>query len=325
MSRSKSLTILYEHPHWFNPLFEELERREIPHQRVDAASELFDPDDYGPDDVVFNRISPSAWTRARGALIFQTLGWTRQLELNGADVINGSAIFELEISKAAQGAFLQRIGVTTPRTEVTTPAGLEAASERLAFPLLVKPNVGGSGAGVRLLTTREELLEAVASGSIDRGGDGLLLLQEYHAPRDGVITRVETLDGAYLYGIRIHLGDDGGFDLCPADVCKTTDGASLTSSACPADSRKKGLSVEAFTPPDDVIDVVENIAHRSRLDVGGIEYLESDRDGRRYFYDINALSNFVADPLRVIGFDPTARVVDSIEEPLQARRQRRVS
>jgi hypothetical protein len=136
---------------------------------------------------------------------------------------------------------------------------------------------------------------------------------------------VETLDGAYLYGIRIHLGDDGGFDLCPADVCKTTDGAALTSSACPADSRKKGLSVEAFTPPNEVIDAVENIALRSRLDVGGIEYLESDRDGRRYFYDINALSNFVADPLRVIGFDPTARVVDSIEERLQARRQRRVS
>ena len=44
--------------------------------------------------------------------------------------------------------------------------------------------------------------------------------------------------------------------------------------------------------------------------MGGIEYLESERDGRLYFYDINALSNFVADPLRVVGFDPTAKLVD---------------
>jgi hypothetical protein len=85
------------------------------------------------------------------------------------------------------------------------------------------------------------------------------------------------------------------------------------------------LSVDAYTPPPEVIDAVENIALRARLDVGGIEYLESARDGRRYFYDINALSNFVADPLRVIGFDPTARVVDYLEERLQAWRQRRVS
>lgn len=57
---------------------------------------------------------------------------------------------------------------------------------------------------------------------------------------------------------------------------------------------------------------VEAIARSARLDVGGIEYLESTRDGRRYYYDINALSNFVAEPLRVLGFDPTVNLVDAI-------------
>jgi hypothetical protein len=32
------------------------------------------------------------------------------------------------------------------------------------------------------------------------------------------------------------------------------------------------------------------------------------------YYDINALSNFVADAPRVIGFDPHARLVDFLEE-----------
>jgi hypothetical protein len=39
-----------------------------------------------------------------------------------------------------------------------------------------------------------------------------------------------------------------------------------------------------------------------------------DRDGQSYFYDINALSNFVADAPRVIGFDPFARLVDYLVE-----------
>ena len=52
------------------------------------------------------------------------------------------------------------------------------------------------------------------------------------------------------------------------------------------------------------------IARRTGLDVGGIEYLIDDRDGKPYVYDINALSNFVADGPRVIGFDPFERLVD---------------
>ena len=60
-------------------------------------------------------------------------------------------------------------------------------------------------------------------------------------------------------------------------------------------------------------------ASASNLDIGGIEYLVDDRDGKHYFYDINALSNFVADPVNVIGFDPWARFVDYLSS-LVARR-----
>jgi hypothetical protein len=152
----------------------------------------------------------------------------------------------------------------------------------------------------------------VNDGLVPAGFDGTLLLQEYHPPRGASIVRVETLEGRYLYGIRIHLGEGAGFDLCPADVCKTVDGADLTSAACPAGAGKAGLTVEAFEPPPAVIRQVVRIAQAANLDVGGIEYLESSRDGRLYFYDVNALSNFVADPVRVVGFDPTERLVDAL-------------
>ena len=60
----------------------------------------------------------------------------------------------------------------------------------------------------------------------------------------------------------------------------------------------------------EIIREVERIAKRVDLDIGGIEYLIDDRDGRHYFYDINALSNFVADGRNVVGFDPFERLVD---------------
>jgi len=45
-----------------------------------------------------------------------------------------------------------------------------------------------------------------------------------------------------------------------------------------------------------------------------------DRDGHIYYYDINALSNFVADAPRVIGFDPFQNLADYLEQELRNAR-----
>jgi hypothetical protein len=121
---------------------------------------------------------------------------------------------------------------------------------------------------------------------------------------------VEVLGGHFLYGINVFPAPDSLFNLCPADVCQTTDGRALSRSACALDAPKTGLRVERADPPAEIIDQVERIARHIGLDVGGVEYLVDDRDGRHYFYDVNALSNFVADARRVVGFDPHERLVD---------------
>ena len=51
--------------------------------------------------------------------------------------------------------------------------------------------------------------------------------------------------------------------------------------------------------------------------LGCVEYIVDSRDGQRYYYDINALSNFVADAPRVIGFDPFARLADFLEQEVR--------
>jgi len=314
MALTRPIAIFYEHPHWFEPLFAELSRRDIPFLKLDAARHAFDPAGHEESfALLFNRMSPSAWKRGHGEAIFSTRDYIAHVESRGVPVFNGARAFGFEISKALQVSLLERLQLPVPRTRIVNhPSLLLGASRELRFPLVVKPNVGGSGAGIIRFDDASELLAAVVAGRVGPGLDGTILLQEYHAPRHDSIVRVETLEGRYLYGIRIHLGEGAGFDLCPADVCKTVGGEDLVSAACPIGAAKAGLTVEAFTPPAEIVRQVERIAQAADLDVGGIEYLESVRDGRLYFYDVNALSNFVADPVRVVGLDPTARLVEAL-------------
>ena len=88
----------------------------------------------------------------------------------------------------------------------------------------------------------------------------------------------------------------------------------LLRSACPVDAPKTGLKVEGTRPPSKVIKEVERISQAAGIEVGGIEFIIDDRDGQLYYYDINALSNFVADAPRVIGFDPFVKLADYLEQ-----------
>jgi hypothetical protein len=177
--------------------------------------------------------------------------------------------------------------------------------------------VGGSGAGIVRYDTPESLAAEVEAGRVTLGVDGTALVQESAPLRNGHITRVETLGGRYLYAINVYPAV-GSFDLCPADACQTTTGVELVRGACAIDAPKTGLRVEGTTPPPEIIAEAERIAQAAQLDIGGIEYLVDDRDGKHYFYDVNALSNFVADASNVVGFDPWLDFVDYLEDRVAA-------
>jgi biotin carboxylase len=227
--------------------------------------------------------------------------------------VNGSHVYALELSKASQLDLLESLRLPSPRARVINdPRQAPAAARELRFPVLVKANVGGSGAGIVRYETPALLEVAVAAGAVNLGVDGTALVQEAAPLRGGHITRVETLAGKYLYAIKVFPAT-GSFDLCPADACQTTTGVELVRGACAVDAPRTGLRVEGTTPPAEIITQVEWIARTARLDVGGIEYLVDDRDGRPYFYDINALSNFVADAPNVVGFDPWVPFVDYLQ------------
>ncbi len=309
------IAVFHEHTEWFRPLFAEFERRGIPYVRIDAARHFYDPSDRTRHwSLVVNRASPSAYMRGNGGATFHTLHWLKHIEGLGIPVVNGSEGYGVEISKSHQLELMAQLAVPFPRSRViNSPALAVEASAGMRFPVLVKANIGGSGAGIVRYESAAAIQTAIDAGTIPMGLDGVSLVQESAPLRGGHITRVEALDGKYLYAIDVY-PDVGSFDLCPADACQTTDGAELVRGACAVDARKNGLKVTKGNASPEMIDAIERLVQTAGIDVGGVEYLIDDRDGKPYVYDINALSNFVADAPRVIGFDPWVNFVDYLVE-----------
>jgi hypothetical protein len=319
MSATRPIGIYYEHPDWFRPLFAELDRRGVPYVALDAASHLYDAanGDGTEFGLVFNRMSPSAYLRGRGHSILYTLNYLAHLEQLGVRVVNGLSAFRVETSKALQLSLLKSLGLPFPAARVIHhPGQASQAAEGLRFPVVVKANIGGSGAGIVRFDTPEDLSRAENEGRISLGIDETALVQEFITARGGHITRVEVLGGRYLYAINVYSSGES-FNLCPADICQTSDGVSLERAACPVDAPKNNLRVEGTTPPPDVIADVERIMAAAGIEVGGVEYFIDARDGQRYYYDINALSNFVADAPRVVGLEPFARLADYLEQEVR--------
>ncbi len=316
MSKSngqKRIAVYYEHPEWFKPLFAELERRGISYERLLASAFQYDPTvQLSPYSLIVNRMSPSAHTRGNAHAIFSTLHYLSYLKSIGANVLNGYDAYQHEISKARQVGLLEKLGIRHPRARVINSASLApAAAEGLVFPVILKPNIGGSGAMIVRFNSMEELSEAAKNGHINLGIDQTALIQEYLPAENGSIIRVEVLDGEFLYAIRLFL-TEGEFNLCPADYCLPPVVEDHLQDGIDAGVSDRRNLVEAYTPPDAVIEDVLRITSAAHIEVGGVEYLINERDGDVYYYDINALSNFVADAPNVIGFDPFPRLVDFI-------------
>jgi hypothetical protein len=315
MNQQLPLAVYYEHPEWFRPLFAELDRRSIQYLRIDAGCHGFDASEidrkYG---LFFNRMSASAYTRGNAQAIFFTRDYLAHLERIGTRVINGSKAFSLEISKAAQFSLLHSLGLATPRSRIVNCA-IQAASaaQEIGFPVIVKPNIGGRGAGIMRFDSAPALERAAAAGEISFGIDSTAVVQEFLPVRGGHITRVETLGGKFLYAIKVYTSGEN-FNLCPAEICRTEDGASAVNTMGLVDAPKAGLKVEGYTPPRQIIDAVEKIVDAAQIEVGSVEYIVDDRDGGIVYYDINALSNFVANAPQIVGFDPHVRLVDYLEK-----------
>jgi len=296
---SPDLALLYEHPTWFEPLFA------LRYEAIRLSDHGFDPASSDiPAPVVLSRVAMSSFLREAEHGIFYAEALLAHWAANGARVLNGAEVVAVDSSKARQLSLISRLGYNVPETRVVhRREDLLGAARTMRWPLLVKANIGGSGAGIVRYSSEGDLAESIAGGTVPESVDSVLLVQDYVPARGGAITRVETLGGRFLYAIEVESCGDS-FDLCPADACLAQPG-------------RAAMRMSAATPPPGLVEAAERIAQAAGLDVGGVEYLIDDRDGTARFYDINALSNFVAKPLDVLGWDPHDRLVDYLEAAMR--------
>jgi glutathione synthase/RimK-type ligase-like ATP-grasp enzyme len=304
---SAQLGVLYEHPQWFQPLFAALERRGMPYVPIKLGGHSFNPSSREvPAPLILSRVAQSSFLREPEHPIFYAEALLDHWQRFGARVLNGADVLAIDSSKARQLSLIISLGYAVPETRIVHRGrDIVEAAEGMSFPLLVKANIGGSGAGIVRYSSVEELRASVADRMIPQSVDQVLLVQDYVPPRGGSILRLETLGGRFLYAIEVETRADN-FDLCPADACVAQPG-------------RAPIRMRAVTPPPEIIEAAERIARAAGLDVGGLEAVIDDRDGTLRFYDINAMSNFVADPLNVLGWDPHDRLIDYIEQQLVAK------
>lgn len=317
MKSATDLVVIHEHPEWQKPLFAALDGRGIAYAPFDLKHAAFSNIETPAAKVYFNQASPSAYVRGNTRAVPLALAYMRTLERLGARVLNGADVFALELSKSAQATLLRTMNIDTPWSITFNDAtALRAYDHQIRWPAILKPDQGGSGARIHVVESLAEVESIFAADPSIWLPDNLFLLQEYlpHDPEQGIV-RLEFLGGELLYAMRVKT--HGRFNLCPSPVCNPDDG----DGACEVPAVQVAAPpVEFYAYPDvprEAVDTAARIVRAARLDVGGIEYLETP-DGRRVFYDINANSNLRPSVAAAFGFDPFERVVDFLQGVLRS-------
>ena len=213
----------------------------------------------------------------------------------------------LEFSKSAQVALMSSIGIEHPASITFNDVeALMKYETSLKFPMLLKPEQGGSGARIYIINELDELRQLLKEQPELWLPDNLLLLQErlFYKEDFGII-RVEFIGGKMLYAMRVIT--HGVFNLCPSVVCNPENGEQSHCQVVAIDKKPE------FYPYPEIS--TETIAKAQRIvtatghDTCSVEYLETT-DGRTVFYDINSNSNLRASIGKKFGIEPFKVVAD---------------
>ena len=297
--------ILFEHPEWHLPLFDALENNGISFAKIDLKKGAFDFDSLPLASLYYNLVSPSAYLRGNQRAIPYALSICRTLESMGREVINGSGSMALEFSKSAQLGLLKSLEIDHPQSVVFNDTEtLEKLNGKLTWPMILKPEQGGSGARMYLLNSLTELKELLALKPELWNPDGLLLLQEkLNYDHSLGIIRLEYLDGKLLYAMRVVT--NGVFNLCPSVTCNPESGGNGTCELEPVACKPEFFAYAEV--PTAAVEAGRRIMAAAGHTIGSVEYLETS-EGRRVFYDINSNSNLRASIGSQFGIEPFEEV-----------------
>lgn len=276
--------IIHENAAWLPPLRDALNDLGTPYTEWHLDNGHFDFSSPPPAGVFYNRMSASSHTRGHIHAPEYTASVLAWLDAHGRRVVNDSRALDLEVSKVRQYAALTAHEIRVPKTMVAVGReSVRDAAVQFGFPLMLKPNRGGKGAGVQLFHSLHALDEYLGSDSYDPGRDGTTLIQQFVESADKSIIRCEFVGGKFLYAVKVDTSQ--GFELCPADVCQIED------QACPVGEAPgpRFEILDGFTHPN--LAKYEAFLAANGIEVSGIEMIV-DKDGFAWTYDVNTNTNY---------------------------------
>jgi hypothetical protein len=296
--------VIHENPEWFPPLAAAFEAEGVPVQEILLTEGQIDLAAEPEPGVYWSRMSASSHTRGHEHSKEYTravLGW---LERAGRQVVGGSHVLELEVSKVAQHGLLQQAGFDVPRTTAvfgttTLKQAARTFTDGQDVPFITKHNQGGKGLGVRRFDSLAEFDAYVDSPEFEAPVDGITLLQEFLTAREPFITRVEFVGGEFVYAVRVDTSA-GSFELCPADACEVPQAKSdqhFAGAVCDVPGTETAGAPPAFSVRTEVtaahplVQQLRTFLADQRITIAGVEFMETI-DGRTVVYDINTNTNY---------------------------------
>lgn len=314
------IAFLYEHPTWSDQLLSVLQRRIPGIVPVNVAELRFDTDANNCRfSVAINRINIMPSADRLPQVVFQTQHYLNWLEQSGARVINGSRAHAIGSSKAMQNGVFSSLNLAYPNgIAIYRQEDAMDAAEQMGYPVIVKPNIGGSGSGISLYENRSELEQTVKFKALDLGVDRTGIVQQY-IRSDGFVYRVEVLGDALFYSIKQPIVA-GEFNYCAADGCSTDYSEQVVNIEQPATeggdfdfcALNDAGGIQTHNPASTIVNNVVRIIKASGADFGGVEYFIDTDTGKPCYYDFNPYSNFVSDGENLLGFSPEQRFVDFV-------------
>ena len=313
-SAQPAIYVIHENQEWCAPLFAALQALAVPYHDWDMSDASLDMMTEAPNGIFYNRMSASSHSRGHRFAPEMTTGLLAWLEGQDRIVLNGRSALHLEVSKLVQYAALQKAGLAVPETHaVTNGDTLLRAYEALDMPALItKHNRAGKGLGVKLLTSLDAANAHITSEDFKSSVDGITLLQRYIKPADQTITRLEFIDGAFLYAVKVDTSN--GFELCPADVCE------IGLAFCPTDqSPRHAFDIDTGFATSmlgqEVIPKCQAVMAGQGLDVAAFEFVVGG-DGVPYFYDINTNTNYNSEAEERAGLFAMPHLAKTLAEKL---------
>ncbi len=202
--------IIYENESILEYFTTALEEINVPYRLnfIDASElDIAQP----PDDIVYlNCVGADAHSRGHGSSILLLEQYLEHLAAYNRKVVNDYHTLDFMISKIAQYRLMKRHGLTHPQTIFSSDVEeLLSMSPGISFPVVARGDHPGRRSEFQTCTTQPQLEAALRKLSADKTSGGVMLVQQYIEPREGLVSRVEFIDFSpvCIYTQSDHSGD----------------------------------------------------------------------------------------------------------------------